>query len=122
MWGLTPTHVVLGRALIGLTAILIYAGVYNIAADTPHSQPVYWLLQTVRQQSIAARAARVVVPPDHATTSQSSSSSCVTPQAGMPSPALHPQPWLWKNAPQTHEKMMHGMEMDDDSNKDESHH
>jgi hypothetical protein len=29
---------------------------------------------------------------------------------------------LVKNAPQTHEKMMHGMEMDDDSNKDESHH
>jgi mono/diheme cytochrome c family protein len=51
-------------ALIGLAAILIYAGVYNIAADTPHSQPVYWLLQTVRQQSIAARATRIVVPPD----------------------------------------------------------
>jgi mono/diheme cytochrome c family protein len=51
-------------ALIGLAAILVYAGVYNIAADTPHSQPVYWLLQTVRQQSIAARAARIVVPPD----------------------------------------------------------
>jgi mono/diheme cytochrome c family protein len=51
-------------ALIGLAAILIYVGVYNIAADTPHSQPVYWLLQTVRQQSIAARATRIVVPPD----------------------------------------------------------
>jgi mono/diheme cytochrome c family protein len=51
-------------ALIGLAAILVYAGVYNIAADTPHSQPVYWLLRTVRQQSIAARAARIVVPPD----------------------------------------------------------
>lgn len=51
-------------ALIGLAAILIYAGVYNIAADTPHSQPVYWLLQKVRQQSIAARATRIVVPSD----------------------------------------------------------
>ena len=51
-------------ALIGLAAIIVHAGVYNIAADTPHSQPVFWLLNTVRQESIAARAARVVVPSD----------------------------------------------------------
>jgi mono/diheme cytochrome c family protein len=51
-------------ALVGLAAIIIHAGVYNIAADTPHSTPVFWLLETVREQSIAARAARVAVPPD----------------------------------------------------------
>ena len=26
----------------------IYAGLYNIAADVPHTQPVYWLFDTVR--------------------------------------------------------------------------
>jgi mono/diheme cytochrome c family protein len=51
-------------ALVGVASILIYAGVYNIAADTPHTQPVYWLLNTVREQSIAVRAAGVVVPSD----------------------------------------------------------
>ena len=37
---------------------------YNIAADSPHTQVVYWLLQTARQRSIAARATDVVVPSD----------------------------------------------------------
>ena len=48
----------------GGAALLVYAGVYNISADIPHSQPVYWLLQTVRQRSIAVRARDVVVPAD----------------------------------------------------------
>jgi mono/diheme cytochrome c family protein len=51
-------------ALIGLAAILVYAGVYNIAADTPHSRPILWLVETVRRQSIATRARDVVVPND----------------------------------------------------------
>jgi mono/diheme cytochrome c family protein len=45
-------------------ALLVYAGVYNVAADIPHSQPVYWLLQTVRPRSIAVRARDIVVPAD----------------------------------------------------------
>ncbi|WP_298261541.1 cytochrome c [Bradyrhizobium sp.] len=43
-------------ACLGAASVVIYGGVYDIAADTPHSQPVYWLLQKVRQYSIAARA------------------------------------------------------------------
>jgi mono/diheme cytochrome c family protein len=57
----------LGGALllvIGVAAFGIYGGLYNIAADAPHTQPVYWLLETVRERSIAARATGVVVPPD----------------------------------------------------------
>ena len=50
--------------LIGATAVGIYSGLYNIAADVPHTQPVYWLLETVRDRSIAARASDVVVPND----------------------------------------------------------
>lgn len=179
-------------ALIGLIAILIYAGIYNIAADTPHSQPVYWLLQTVRQQSIAARAGRIVVPPDLTDPKRIAAgaaeyaemcSGChlapgmkrteisqglyprapelrrginLTPaqefwvvkhgikMTGMPAWGVtHDDELLWdvvaflrklpelsadqyqtlvKNAPQTHEEMMRGMKMDDDSSKDESDH
>ena len=50
--------------LIGAASLVIYLGIYNIAADAPHTQPVYWLLKTIREQSIAVRAAAVVVPPD----------------------------------------------------------
>jgi mono/diheme cytochrome c family protein len=50
--------------LIAIGAIIVHAGVYNIAADTPHSRPVIWLVETVRRQSIATRARDVVVPND----------------------------------------------------------
>ena len=50
--------------LIGAAAVVIYAGLYNIAADVPHTQPVYWLLETVRDRSIAARARNTVIPND----------------------------------------------------------
>lgn len=49
---------------IGLGAILLFAGVFNVAADAPHTKPVYWLLQSARDRSIAARAARIQVPND----------------------------------------------------------
>jgi Cytochrome C oxidase, cbb3-type, subunit III len=42
----------------------MYAGIYNIAADVPHTQPVYWLLNTLRDRSIAVRATDIVVPHD----------------------------------------------------------
>jgi mono/diheme cytochrome c family protein len=44
--------------------VAIYAGLYNVAADVPHTQPVYWMLETVRERSIAARAGNIVVPND----------------------------------------------------------
>jgi mono/diheme cytochrome c family protein len=49
-------------AIIGIVAIGIYAGVYNVGADTPHTRPVFWLLNTVRARSIAVRAKKVTVP------------------------------------------------------------
>lgn len=52
--------VVAPGVLIGAAAILIYAGIYDVAADAPHTQPVYWLLQTVRNRSIAAHATDAV--------------------------------------------------------------
>ena len=41
----------------------IYMGVYPIGADVPHTKPVYWLLETVRERSIAARIGGIEVPP-----------------------------------------------------------
>ena len=50
--------------LVGASAVVIYAGMYNIAADAPHTQAAYWLLKTVRERSIAVRAADIRVPAD----------------------------------------------------------
>jgi len=51
--------------LVGAAAaIAIYAGLYNIAADVPHPQPIYWLYETIRDRSVAARARDIVVPTD----------------------------------------------------------
>jgi mono/diheme cytochrome c family protein len=51
-------------AIIGAAALVISSGIYNVAADAPHSQPVYWLMQTSRDRSIAAHAADIVAPDD----------------------------------------------------------
>ncbi len=50
--------------LVGVATVVVYAGVYNIAADEPHSQAVYWLLKTTREHSVAARAAHIEIPYD----------------------------------------------------------
>ena len=39
-------------------------GSFDVAADTPRSQPVFWLMNTVRESSIAVRAAGIAVPSD----------------------------------------------------------
>ena len=49
---------------LAAAAVGIYAGVYNIAADVPHTQPVYWLFETVQERSVATRARHIVVPND----------------------------------------------------------
>jgi mono/diheme cytochrome c family protein len=57
-WGL-----VAGALLVLLAAVVVvYAGLYNIAADVPHPQPIYWLLETVRDRSIVAQSRDIVVP------------------------------------------------------------
>src|SRR4030042_1997980 len=49
---------------VAAVSLAIYAGLYNVAADIPHTGPVFWLVETVRERSIAVRAADVVVPGD----------------------------------------------------------
>ena len=51
-------------AVIGAASLAVYAGIYNVAADMPHTEPVFWLLKTVRERSIALRATGVVVSGD----------------------------------------------------------
>ena len=59
-WGL-----VAGSLLLLVAAgVAIYAGLYNVGADVPHTQWVYWLLDTVRERSVAARAQNIAVPKD----------------------------------------------------------
>jgi mono/diheme cytochrome c family protein len=50
--------------LVGTAWVGIYAGLYNIAADVPHTQPIYWLIETLRERSVAVRARDIVVPKD----------------------------------------------------------
>jgi mono/diheme cytochrome c family protein len=50
--------------IVASAALAIYAGVYNVAADIPHTPPVYWLLETARERSIEVRAADIAVPGD----------------------------------------------------------
>jgi mono/diheme cytochrome c family protein len=47
-----------------IAASLIHMGSFDVAADTPHSQPVFWLMNTVRDRSVAMRAAGIAVPSD----------------------------------------------------------
>lgn len=63
MSGVQGSRVRIGGLVVGVVVVYIaaswagvYGGVFDVAADVPHSQPVYWLLQTIRQRSIAGRA------------------------------------------------------------------
>jgi mono/diheme cytochrome c family protein len=47
-----------------VAASLVYMGSFDVAADKPHSQPVFWLMNTVRERSVAVRAAGIEVPSD----------------------------------------------------------
>lgn len=49
-------------ALIAGAMLFVGVGIYDVAADTRHSRPVYWLLETARDRSIAVRAEDIDVP------------------------------------------------------------
>ena len=44
--------------------LLLYFGAYNVAADSPHTKPVLWVLNKARERSIAVRAQNIPVPHD----------------------------------------------------------
>jgi cytochrome c553 len=43
-------------------AIYVYSGAYPMGADVPHNKLTYWLLETVREQSIKRAAQNISVP------------------------------------------------------------
>ena len=54
-----------GALLIAVVAaVLVHMGSFDVAADKPLSQPVFWLMNTVRERSVAIRAADITVPGD----------------------------------------------------------
>jgi mono/diheme cytochrome c family protein len=56
--GVLATLVLLGAA----AAVFVGSGRYDIGADSPHTRPVYALMQTLRERSIRAHAAGLAVP------------------------------------------------------------
>ena len=50
--------------LVVATAAFLYLGAYNIAADAPHTRPVYALLENLRDRSIAVHARGIQPPAD----------------------------------------------------------
>lgn len=55
--------------LIGLIAFFggigfLYSGVYPMGADVPHNKLTYWILETLREQSIARASKEIQVPAD----------------------------------------------------------
>ncbi len=51
-------------ALIG-GAAFVYSGMFNVAANEPHSPAVYWLLEQARVRSIQVHAAGLAAPPGY---------------------------------------------------------
>ena len=58
------TVIVLALSAALLSGLMVWFGIYNVAADDPHMKPTYNLLETVRERSIAVRAAKLHVPAD----------------------------------------------------------
>src|SRR5450759_3334927 len=57
--------VALASLLIGaVLGAVIFTGLYDIGADAPHTPPVHWLIETLRDRSIAVRAHGIAVPAD----------------------------------------------------------
>jgi len=56
---------VIGALLIAAlgAGAAIYAGLYGVAATSPHWRVTSWLLETARTRSIKAQAARITAPP-----------------------------------------------------------
>lgn len=52
-----------GILLLGAAAF-VYFGIYNVAADDPHTRLVYSLLDELRDRSIEVRAKNIAVPQD----------------------------------------------------------
>ena len=57
-----PFIAVAALAVGAIGGAVVYTGFYNIGADAPHSKPVYWMIDQLRDRSIAVRSRNIVVP------------------------------------------------------------
>ncbi len=57
------TLAVLGLAAAAGAAVMVWGGIYNVAATEQHTQPVYSVLETAMRQSVRLRARGIEVPP-----------------------------------------------------------
>ena len=48
----------------GVGGALLHSGMYDIGADAPHTKPVYWMISSMRDRSIAVRARDIKIPAD----------------------------------------------------------
>lgn len=46
------------------TTLFVWLGAYDIAADAPHTRPVYWILDQLRDRSVATHARGIAAPAD----------------------------------------------------------
>ena len=60
---LLRSALLLGAAASALAALVIYLGIFDVAADVPHSAFATSVIELVRDRSIAARSKDVQVPP-----------------------------------------------------------
>ena len=44
--------------------LFLYSGLYPMGADVPHNRLTYWLLETLRERSVARAASDIKVPSD----------------------------------------------------------
>ena len=56
------TRLLIGVGAIALAALFVYSGIFDVAADAPHSALVYAVIEAIRDRSIAVRAKNIRVP------------------------------------------------------------
>lgn len=61
--------------IVGLLGVVmlagyLYSGLYPIGADTPHNKLTFWVLETLRENSVARAAKAIQVPADLGTPSR----------------------------------------------------
>lgn len=55
----------LAGVLVGVVFMgFVYFGMYDIGADVPHTPPVHWVIENLRDRSIAVRARGIIAPAD----------------------------------------------------------
>lgn len=53
---------VAGLVVAGFAGVFVYLGVYNIGADDPHTKPVYWVVEKLRDASIEHHSRDIAIP------------------------------------------------------------